>query len=181
MTGLVANTDIKHIQVIGVKILEGKIRNWLEYIWCLVWDNLMSVLFLMFVQIPKLKNYKPVITSLLCASCYVISLPCVSSSGQTTSYNSNNENVYINLGYKLTTSKNVDSNWNSGHDLLYELAFLVPTFFWLLRLKLYVLKYIYISNIANPCHINQGKRFPIFLSQWLYTLVILLEHNICVQ
>ena len=58
-------------------------------------DTLYFVLFLIIssvVQIPKLKNYKPVITSLLCASCYVISLPCVSSSGQTTSYNSNNEN-----------------------------------------------------------------------------------------
>ena len=34
------------------------------------------------IQIPKLKNYKPVITSLLCVSCYVISLPCVSNSGE---------------------------------------------------------------------------------------------------
>jgi len=42
---------------------------------------LETVLTCIYDGIPKLKNYKPVITSLLCASCYVISLPCVSSSG----------------------------------------------------------------------------------------------------
>merc|ERR1711971_411401 len=42
---------------------------------------LETVLTCIYDGIPKLKNYKPVITSLLCASCYVLSLPCVSSSG----------------------------------------------------------------------------------------------------
>jgi len=42
---------------------------------------LETVLTCIYDGIPKLKNYKPVITSLLCASCYLLSLPCVSSSG----------------------------------------------------------------------------------------------------
>merc|ERR1711962_1828014 len=35
----------------------------------------------MYDGIPSLSRYKPLITSLLCASCFLVSLPCVSSSG----------------------------------------------------------------------------------------------------
>ena len=34
-----------------------------------------------FFQIPSLKRYKPIMTFLLCMSCFLISLPCMSYSG----------------------------------------------------------------------------------------------------
>jgi len=42
---------------------------------------LETVLTCVYDGIPSLSKYKPLITSLLCASCFLVSLPCVSSSG----------------------------------------------------------------------------------------------------
>ena len=42
---------------------------------------LETVLTCVYDSVPKLKNYKPVCTFLICASCFLISLPCVSNAG----------------------------------------------------------------------------------------------------
>ena len=42
---------------------------------------LETVLTCIYDSAPKLKKYKPVCTFLICSSCFLISLPCVSNSG----------------------------------------------------------------------------------------------------
>ena len=48
------------------------------------WDNLLYFHWFShkdFFQIPTLKRFKPIMTFLLCMSCFLISLPCMSYSG----------------------------------------------------------------------------------------------------